>query len=280
MDRYPFEDPPAAGPPIPDSPRSVPPGEPQEGRTGASAPTEPHKADEVDREGHRRRLREKFLKAGLNAFLDHEVVELLLSLGTPRRDCRGAARRALREFRTLRGVLEAESHDLQRIDGIGAHNVFGIRLVQEVARRFLKDRMLARPYCRSSEEAFDYLYHAMRDLKRECFKVLFLDSKNQILEERTLFEGTVDSSAVYPREIMKEALRFNAAAMVFVHNHPSGDPDPSTCDREITRELVFAARIMQLKVLDHLVIGNNRYFSFADHGLIQDYDLLYLSRSR
>lgn len=270
MDRYPYDDAPAAGPPE----------DPGDGRLDTSGPVEPDPGIEDDRDGHRRRLREKFLKAGLNAFLDHEVVELLLTLGTPRRDCRGAARRALAEFRTLRGVLEAESYDLQRIDGIGAHNVFGIRLVQEVARRFLKDRMLARPFCRSSEEAFDYLYHAMRDLKRECFKVLFLDSKNQILEERTLFEGTVDSSAVYPREIMKEALRFNAAAMVFVHNHPSGDPDPSPCDRDITRELVFAARIMQLKVLDHLVIGNNRYFSFADHGLIQDYDLLYLSRSR
>jgi DNA repair protein RadC len=235
---------------------------------------------EDGREGHRSRLREKFLKAGLNAFLDHEVVELLLTLGTPRRDCRAAARRALSEFRTLRGVLEADAHDLQRIEGIGAHNVFGIRLVQEVSRRFLKDRMLARPYCRSSGEAFEFLTHAMRDLKRECFKALFLDAKNQILEERTLFEGTVDSSAVYPREIMREALRFNAASMVFVHNHPSGDPEPSSCDREITRELVLAARIMQLKVLDHLVIGNNRYFSFADHGLIRDYELLAFGLSR
>ncbi|MDD8027368.1 MAG: DNA repair protein RadC [Acidobacteriota bacterium] len=262
------------------APGTDPAGPPEAPGGKSPGEAEPEDSREDDRDGHRRRLREKFLKAGLNAFLDHEIVEILLTLGTPRRDCRGAARRALREFHTLRGVLEAEAHDLQKIDGIGAHNVFGIRLVQEVSRRFLKDRMLSRPFCRSSGEAFDYLYHAMRDLKRECFKVLFLDSKNQIIEERTLFEGTVDSSAVYPREIMKLALRFNAAGMVFVHNHPSGDPDPSSCDREITRELVFAARIMQLKVLDHLVIGNNRYFSFADHGLIQDYDLLYLSLNR
>ncbi len=232
---------------------------------------------EPDFSGHRGRLREKFLKAGLAAFLDYEIIELLLTIGTPRRDCREAARRALKEFRTLRGVLEADPLDLQRIPGIGAANVFGIRLVQAVARRFLKDRMLSRPYCRSAQEVFDYLYHAMRDLKKEHFKVLFLDAKNQILEEKTLFEGTVDSSAVYPREIMKDALRFDAAALIFVHNHPSGDPEPSFCDREITKELVFAARIMGLKVLDHIVIGNNRYFSFADHGLISDYDLLFLS---
>ncbi len=246
----------------------------------AEEPDRPPDDDDDDRSGHRRRLREKFLKAGLNAFLDYEIIEILLTLGTPRKDCKAPARRALREFRTLRGVLEADAHDLQQIRGIGAHNVFGIRLVQEVSRRFLKDRMLSRPFCRSAGEVFDYLYHSMRDLRKEHFKVLFLDPKNQILEEKTLFEGTVDSSAVYPREIMKDALRFDATALIFVHNHPSGDPDPSLCDREITRELVFAARVMQLKVLDHIVIGNNRFYSFADHGLIEEYDLQFLSLHR
>jgi DNA repair protein RadC len=230
--------------------------------------------------GHRRRLREKFLRAGLDAFLDYEIVELLLTLGTPRRDCKEQARLALKEFKSLRGVLEADAHDLQEIRGIGAHNVFGIRLVQEVSRRFLKDRMLSRPYCRSSREVFDYLYHSLRDLKKENFKVLFLDPKNQIIEEKTLFEGTVDSSAVYPREIMKDALRYDATSLLFVHNHPSGDPEPSLCDREITKELVFAARVMQLKVLDHIIIGNNCYFSFADRGLIEDYNLLFLGMNK
>jgi len=231
-------------------------------------------------DGHRRRLREKFLRGGLNAFLDYEVVELLLTLGTPRKDCKEQARQALREFRSLRGVLEADGHELQRIKGIGAHNVFGIRLVQEVSRRFLKERMMSRPYCRSSREVFDYLYHALRDLKKENFKVLFLDPKNQIIEEKTLFEGTVDSSAVYPREIMKDALRYDATSLIFVHNHPSGDPEPSLCDREITKELVFAAKVMQLKVLDHIVIGNNCYFSFADRGLIDDFDLIFLNMNK
>jgi DNA repair protein RadC len=227
-------------------------------------------------DGHRRRLREKFLRGGLNAFLDYEIIELLLTLGTPRTDCKEPARQALREFKSLRGVLEADPHELRRIRGIGAHNVFGIRLVQEVSRRFLKEKMLSKPYARSSREVFDYLYHSLRDLKKEHFKVLFLDPKNQILEEKTLFEGTVDSSAVYPREIMKDALRYDATSLVFVHNHPSGDPEPSLCDREITKELVFAARLIQLKVLDHIIIGNNCYFSFADHGFIEDFDLSFL----
>lgn len=223
-------------------------------------------------EGHRCRLREKFLRGGIDAFLDYEIVELLLTLATPRRDCRQQAREALRRFRSLRGVLEALPEELQEIKGIGPHNIFGLKFVHEVARRFLRERMMSRPYCRSSREVFDYLFHALRDLKKEKFKVLFLDVKNQIIEEKTLFEGTVDASAVYPREIMKEALKHNASGLIFVHNHPSGDPEPSLCDKEITRELVFAAGVMQLKVLDHIIIGNNRYFSFADAGLIESYE--------
>ena len=207
--------------------------------------------------------------------MDYEVVELLLTLGTPRTDCRRQAREALKKFKALRGVLEASEEELQEIHGIGPHNVFGIKLVQEVSRRFLKEKMMSKPACNSSKEVFDYLFHTLRDSKKEKFKTLFLDAKNQIIEERTFFEGTVDSSAVYPREIMKVALRHDASSLIFVHNHPSGDPEPSESDKEITKELVFAASVMQVKVLDHLIIGNNRYFSFADRGLLDDYESLF-----
>lgn len=228
-----------------------------------------------DGAGHRDRLRRKFLNGGLAAFLDYEIVEMLLTLGTPRRDCKRPAREALKEFKTFGGVLEARPEDLQRIPGIGARNVFGLKLIHEVSRRFLKDKMMSRPVCHSSQEVYDYLCHALRDLKTERFKVIFLDPKNQVIEEKTLFEGTVDSSAVYPREVIKDALRYEASALIFAHNHPSGDPEPSLCDREVTRDLVFAARVVQIKVLDHIIIGSNRYFSFADQGLIDDYDLMF-----
>ncbi len=225
--------------------------------------------------GHRERLREKFIKGGLAGFLDYEIIELLLTLGTPRKDCKQQAREALKKFRSLRGVLGASPEELQEISGIGPHNVFGLKLIQEVSRRFLKDKVMNRPYCHSSKEVFDYLYHALRDMKKEIFKSMFLDAKNHILEEKTVFEGTVDTSAVYPREIMKEALKCDASSLIFVHNHPSGDPEPSVSDREITRELVFAANVMQLKVLDHIIIGNNRYFSFADEGLLEEYGIMF-----
>ncbi len=231
----------------------------------------------ADQKGHRSRLREKFMKGGLKGFLDHEIIELLLTLGTPRRDCRHQAKAALIKFRSLRGVLEADQKELQKIPGIGPRNNLGIHLIQQVSRRFLKEKMMEKPICHSSKEVFDYLYHALRDAKNEKFKVIFLDAKNQILEEKTFFEGTVDSSAVYPREIMKSALQIDASSMIFVHNHPSGDPDPSQNDKDITKELVFAAHVMQLKVLDHIIIGNNRYFSFADAGIIDDFEFLYLN---
>lgn len=232
------------------------------------------------RKGHRMRLREKFVKGGLCSFLDYEIIELLLTLGTPRRDCKIQAKEALRRFKTLRGVLDAAQEDLVEIEGIGPNNILGLKLIQEVSRRYLKDRMLSKPACHSSKEVFDYLFHVLRDSKREVFKVIFLDAKNHILEEKTFFEGTVDSSVVYPREIIKSVLKYDASSVILVHNHPSGDPDPSTCDREITQELVFAANFIQIKVLDHIIIGNNRYFSFADQGLIEEYELMFHEHKR
>lgn len=233
-----------------------------------------------DREGHRRRLRERFLKSGVSSFHDYEVVELLLSLGTPRRDCKQAAKEAIKKFKTLRGVLEASPEELQKISGIGAHSAFGIKLVQEVAREFLKAKMMEKPFYTSSQEVFDYLYHAMRGLKKEVFKVLYLTSQNQIIDTADLSEGTVNSSAVSPREVIEGAIRNNAAALIFVHNHPSGATEPSTADKSLTRELVYAGRIMHIKVLDHIIIGDNRYFSFAGEGLLEEYDNDYLTQMR
>ena len=225
--------------------------------------------------GHRQRLKTKFLRGGIDSFLDYEVIELLLTLGTPRRDCKNQAKEAIRKFKTLGSVLEADPSELQEIKGIGPNNVFGIKLVRDVSRRFLRSRMMNKPVCNSSKEVFDYLYLTLRECRREKFKVFFMNAKNQIIDEKTFSEGTVDSSAVYPREITLASLQYRASSMIFVHNHPSGDPSPSESDKEITKELVFTAQVMQIKVLDHIIIGNNCYFSFADEGLIEEYELLY-----
>jgi DNA repair protein RadC len=229
-----------------------------------------------DSAGNRKRLRERFLDGGLVGFHDYEIIELLLSLGTPRRDCKQQAKEAIKRFKTLRGVLAASPEELQQIRGIGPHSAFGIKLVQEVAREFLKGQIADGPVYQSSREVFDYLYHSMRDLKKEVFKVLYLNAQHQIIETVDLFQGTVDSSFIPPREVMEGALAKNAAALIFVHNHPSGNAEPSQNDKQLTRDLVYAGSIMQIKVVDHIIIGNNTYFSFANEGLIEEYELDFL----
>jgi DNA repair protein RadC len=126
--------------------------------------------------GHRKRLREKFIKGGLYGFADYEVAELLLSLGTPRKDCKPQAKEAIKRFKTLRGVLSASMQELQQIKGIGPHSAFGIKLMQEVAREYLKEKIIDKPAFQSSQELFDYLYHSMRDLKKEVFKIAYSQS--------------------------------------------------------------------------------------------------------
>jgi len=227
-------------------------------------------------EGHRKRLRDRFIKSGIGGFHDYEIIELLLTLGSPRRDCKKQAKEALKEFKTLRGVLEAPLEELQQIKGIGPNNAFGIKLVQEVARKFLREKIIGKPVYKSSQEIFDYLYHSMRDLKKELFKVLYLNSQNQIIDTGDLFEGTITGSAISPRDVMKSTLGNNAVSLVFAHNHPSGNPEPSQNDKQITRDLVYAAAIMQVKVLDHIIIGDNKYFSFAAEGIIEQYELDFL----
>ena len=227
--------------------------------------------------GHRKRLREKFVKGGLAGFHDYEIVELLLTLGSPRKDCKQQAKEAIKRFKTLRGVLEAPPEELQEIDGIGPHSAFGIKLVQEVAREFLKQRIIDKPIYKSAQEIFDYLYHSMRDLAKEVFKVIYLNSQNQIIDTANLCEGTLNSSAISPREVMENAIKHRAASLIFVHNHPSGNSEPSAGDKEVTRDLVYAGSIMRIKVLDHIIIGNNRYFSFAGEGLIEEYELNFLN---
>lgn len=221
---------------------------------------------------HRDRLRKKFLKSGIGAFHHYEIVEMLLTLSRTRIDCKPIAKEAIQKFKTLRGVLSASPEELQSIQGIGPASVFVIKLIEQVSQQLLQENMTDKAYCKSSKEVFDYLYLSMRDLKIETFKVMFLNVQNQILVVENLFEGTLSASAVYPREVVGKAIKYNAAAMIFAHNHPSGNPAPSVDDKQITRDLVFASCVMQIKVLDHLIIGDNKYFSFADDGLLEKYE--------
>jgi DNA repair protein RadC len=196
--------------------------------------------------GHRERLRKKFLTSGLSGFHDYEVIELLLTLATPRKDCKAAAKASLKRFKTLQGVLEASPGALCEVPGIGTKNLLGIKLIKAVADRYLEKRLIHKDPLNNSKELFDYLYHGIREKRRECFTVLFLDAKNRVLATEILFEGTLTASSVYPREVILAALNHHAAALIFAHNHPS----------------------IGITVHEHLIIGDNRYFSFADQGYI------------
>ena len=216
--------------------------------------------------GHRQRLRDRFLKSGLDGFADYEVIELLLTLGTPRKDRKDAAKAALNRFKTLPGVLDATPADLGQVPGIGPINLFGLKLVPAVSRRYLQQRLEGKTPLTNSRELFDYLNHTIRDKKRECFVAIYLDAKNRVIADEVLFTGTLTASAVYPREVVGAALAHTAAAVIFAHNHPSGDPAPSPDDMAITRKLVQACSLMGITVHEHLIIGTEGYFSFADHG--------------
>ena len=232
-----------------------------------------HKGD-----GHRQRLREKFLDSGLTGFHDYEVIELLLTLGMPRQDCKAIAKDALAEFESLQGVLEASADELTRIKGLGPKNILGLKLIKAVADRYLAKRLEKSSPVGNSRQLLDYLNHTIRDKSRELFVGVFLDAKNQVLGTEVLSEGTLTQSAVYPREVVRRALEKHASAIIFCHNHPSGEPEPSEQDMAITRRLVAACQVVGITVHDHCIIADKGHYSFADNGYIaqfkQEYDKL------
>ena len=219
-------------------------------------------------QGHYSRLRQRFLLAGIDGFLDYEVVELLLKLADNHRDQKITAKLLLNTFKSLRGVLEASPEQLQKIKGIGDANIFGLKLVQSVARRYLKEQIIGEEFIQSSENVLDYLRHNLRDRGREVFLVVLLNGRNQVLDIVELFEGTLTTSAVYPREVIKLILEKDAAAVIFVHNHPSGNPNPSKDDQNLTQKLKAACSTIDVQLHDHLIIAGNEYTSMADKGMV------------
>ncbi len=219
--------------------------------------------------GHRGRLRDRFRRSGLDGFHDYEVVELLLTLATPRKDCKRSAKAAMARFGSLPAVLEASPRELCEVDGIGPRNLLGIKLIPAVCERYLAHKVHDQLPLNNSQVLFDYLYQSMREKKREQFKVIFLDARNRVTAIKTLFEGSLTGSSIYPREVVRAALDSHAAAVIFAHNHPSGDPQPSPEDNAVTRRLIQACLLMDITVHEHIVIGNGTYFSYADSGLIR-----------
>lgn len=225
-------------------------------------------AEKNHQHGHRQRLKKRFRETNGDGFADYEILELLLMLLIPRKDVKPIAKALLRRAGKLHKVMDMDEKDLKGIDGIGEQTAFRMQVLSTFITAAKREAVLKKPTFRNKVELLSYLYDKMSPLKHEEFHVLYFDSKNHLITEKTLFKGTIDSSAVYPREVMRHALDLGASQIVLVHNHPSGDPSPSQDDDYLTEQIRLVASPLNVNVQDHIIIGDGLHYSYKDQGRI------------
>ncbi|OGE36987.1 hypothetical protein A3A14_03865 [Candidatus Daviesbacteria bacterium RIFCSPLOWO2_01_FULL_43_38] len=218
-------------------------------------------------EGHRKRLRERFLESGLDSFLDYEVIELLLSLNTPRKDCKPMAKEAIKKFNGIVGVLDAPIDELMQIYGIGPSNAIGVKIFQNILQIYAKEKINLKKELNNPQMLFEFLKERIGKGKKEHFAILFFDTRNKLLAN-SVSVGSLNASIVHPREVFSDAVLKSASFVIVAHNHPSGDPTPSEEDIITTKRLIEAGRILGISVQDHMIVTRNSYFSFKEQGLI------------
>ncbi|MGB2827524.1 MAG: DNA repair protein RadC [Dehalococcoidales bacterium] len=220
-------------------------------------------------------LQERFARSGLEYFNGQEAIELLMSVCQFEKQDE-VIKKCLNKFRNIRELMASSPQELKQV-GLPPLCLTYIKLLREIPAEVLREKIIERPVYESSQQIFDYLYYSMRDLKKEIFKVIYLNKRDQIINITDLFKGEAGSLYASPHKIIETAMEHNTTALIFVHNHPSGDPVPSKIDKRFTRDLVFVGNILQMKVVDHIIIGNDRYYSFADEGLIEEYEMDFLN---
>ncbi|MBW2075890.1 MAG: DNA repair protein RadC [Deltaproteobacteria bacterium] len=216
------------------------------------------------------RPRELLLEKGPEYVSDAGLVAILLRTGIKGKDAVTLGRDLLKRFGGLSGLLSANKMDLEKIKGLGAAKIAQLLAATEMAKRQLKEEIVGKTVINGPEDVLEYLSLSMANLKEEIFKVIYMNSANVVLAAEDLFKGTVDQSAVYPREIIKRAFELNASALIFVHNHPSGDLKPSQHDLSLNEKLYKACRAVDLTPLDHLIIGPAGHISFKEQGVLGD----------
>jgi DNA repair protein RadC len=221
-----------------------------------------------DNREHRKRLRQKFLTAGMGAFNDYEVVELLLTFAIPRRDVKRQAKELLREFGSLKGIVDAEISDLEKISGVGKESAIVIKFIKEVVALYLLQKAKEKPQIACTSELIDFCRTKIGANKDEEFCVIYLDAQNQIIEFETVQKGIANQAVVYPRQVLEKALRKKASALILAHNHPSGHVRPSDADIRLTKTIQETAKALDILIHDHIIIGENRFFSFREEGLM------------
>ena len=217
--------------------------------------------------GHRERLRERAAAGGLAALPDYELLELFLFRSIPKKDVKPLAKQLLARFGSLAGVLGATPAELTTVKGVGEALALDLTLLHEVSVRAAREAVARRPVISSWSALLAYVKTALAHEPREQFRVLFLDRKNQLIGDEVMGKGTVDHAPVYPREVMRRALELSASAVILVHNHPSGDPTPSSADVEMTRQVVEAGRALRIAVHDHLIAARDGVASLKALGL-------------
>lgn len=218
--------------------------------------------------GHRQRLRTRFLQGGAVALQDYELLELLLTFAIPYSDVKPLAKRLIAHFGSLSQVLDAPAEAIMEVTGLKEYSAVLIKLVKAFAEFYLREDILKPQKIASLSALVDYCRTTMGGLKDEQFRILFLNSQNEIISEEIVQEGTVNQTVVYPRKVLELALKHKAAGLILVHNHPSGNLTPSAADRDLTRTLVQASKSLNLKVHDHLIITRRGYFSLAEHDML------------
>jgi DNA repair protein RadC len=219
-------------------------------------------------EGHRARLRQRLLAGSSEALADHEVIEYLLMTAIPRKDVKPIAHDLLKRFGGLPGVFNAEPRALAKVPGMGDTSAAAIKIVAHAVRRLARAELREQPVLGSWQALIDYLHVDMAHLTVERVRVLYLNAQNMLIRDEHVGDGSIDEAAIHPREVIRKALDLGATALILVHNHPSGSPEPSRADIQITTRIAEAGRLLGIVVHDHIIIGREGHVSLKSKGLI------------
>jgi DNA repair protein RadC len=225
-------------------------------------------ADENDAAGHRARLRKRLLEGGAEALADHEVIEFLLMGARPRIDTKPIARDLLKRYGSLAGVLNADPQALAAHSQMGEASAAALKIVALAARRLARSKVQEKPLLGSWQALLDYLHIDMAHLTVERVRVLYLNAQNRLIHDEHVGDGSIDEAAIHPREVIRRGLDLGAAALILVHNHPSGSPEPSRADIQITNRIAEAGRLLGIVVHDHVIVGREGHVSLKAKGLI------------
>ncbi|MBI4063896.1 MAG: DNA repair protein RadC [Elusimicrobia bacterium] len=219
--------------------------------------------------GHRQRLRQRFLETGTKGFQDYELLELMLTYVIPQRDLKPLAKELIVRFGSLKKVLDASYVELTGVKGIGSKAATMLVSLRSLMERYFEEKAKESELLNSPEAVVAYCRASLEGEKNEVFQVLYLSARNRLIKSERLSEGTIDQAAVYPRRVLEGAFAAKAVNLIFVHNHPSGDPSPSEEDKRLTQTLAQAAALVGISVHDHIIVGNGRHFSFRESGLLK-----------